>query len=107
MTDADHGESLIDWVGRLICDAGARARLAADPVGVLTEHGLVDLDPTDVHHALLLVAETVGAHLDVLAVSTAPAGRRPVVEPYLRPVTDPTDRLPCSAPYGDASRRTW
>ena len=58
-------ESLLHWIGRLICDPRARARLADDPVAVLTEHGLLDLDPDDVRHALVLVAEAVGARLEV------------------------------------------
>ncbi|MGI5126460.1 hypothetical protein ACQEVB_06540 [Pseudonocardia sp. CA-107938] len=50
--------SLLEFVQRLAGDGDLRGDFAADPHGVLADHGLDGLPPEDVRDALLLVEDT-------------------------------------------------
>ena len=50
--------SLLEFAQRLAGDGDLRGDFAADPHGVLAEHGLDGLAPEDVHDALVLVEDT-------------------------------------------------
>lgn len=86
MTDlADEPTSLLDWATRLAVDPGLRARLAADPRGLLDEQGFARVAPADLHHALPLVTDAVAARLGhdvdgglVGAVEAQGAGEHPL-----------------------------
>jgi hypothetical protein len=49
--------SLLEFAQRLASDGDLRGDFAADPHGVLAEHGLDGLPPEDVHDALVLVED--------------------------------------------------
>ncbi|MDL5154374.1 hypothetical protein [Actinomycetospora termitidis] len=64
MTDlADESSSLLEWATRLAVDPELRARLAADPRGLLSDEGFTQVRPSDLHHALRLVTDSVAARL--------------------------------------------
>jgi hypothetical protein len=50
--------SLLEFAQRLASDGELRGDFAADPHGVLADHGLDGLPPQDVHDALVLVEDT-------------------------------------------------
>jgi len=50
--------SLLEFAQRLASDGDLRGDFAADPHGVLADHGLDGLPPQDVHDALVLVEDT-------------------------------------------------
>lgn len=60
---ADEPSSLLEWATRLAVDPQLRARLAADPRGLLGEQGFAHVLPADLHHALPLVTDGVAARL--------------------------------------------
>jgi hypothetical protein len=60
---ADEPSSLLEWATRLAVDPQLRARLAADPRGLLGEQGFGHVVPADLHHALPLVTDGVAARL--------------------------------------------
>jgi hypothetical protein len=51
--------SLMEFVKLLLSDDAERAHFAVDPGGTLSEHGLGDLSPADVHDAVVLVQDTL------------------------------------------------
>jgi hypothetical protein len=50
--------SLMEFLQALRADAGLRSSFGNDPEGTLTDHGLADLSPADVHDAIVLVQDT-------------------------------------------------
>lgn len=53
------GNSLLDFVMRLVRDPEAAARFAADPTGSLSDAALAGVTPADVHNLLPVVADSI------------------------------------------------
>ena len=62
----------MEFVKLLLSDDAERAHFAVDPGGTLSEHGLGDLSPADVHDAVVLVQDTL-----TVDWAQAPRTRRP------------------------------
>lgn len=104
---ADEPSSLLEWVTRLAVDPQLRARLAADPRGLLGEQGFADVLPADLHHALPLVTDGVAARLghevDVGLVGPVEAqhvGEHPL-DAVARQFTHVSDAVLAGPPAGD------
>jgi hypothetical protein len=75
--------SLLEFLQELLSDTGMRDRFLADPHAALTDHGLADLSPADVHDALVLVEDTQTADFSADFTAAAPdlAGHVPPATP--------------------------
>jgi hypothetical protein len=65
--------SLLEFAQRLASDGDLRGDFAADPHGVLADHGLDGLPPQDVHDALVLVEDTRTLEYDPAHVVDIPS----------------------------------
>jgi hypothetical protein len=65
--------SLLEFAQRLASDGDLRGDFAADPHGVLADHGLDGLPPQDVHDALVLVEDTRTLEYDPERVVDTPS----------------------------------
>ena len=75
--------SLLEFLQGLLSDTGMRDGFLADPHATLTDHGLADLSPADVHDALVLVEDTQTADFSAAFTAGAPglAGHVPLAPP--------------------------
>jgi hypothetical protein len=77
--------SLMEFVKLLLSDDAERAHFAVDPDATLSEHGLGDLSPADVHDAVVLVQDTLTVDWAQAYGTGAGVGHAPVPEPAAAP----------------------
>jgi hypothetical protein len=77
--------SLMEFVKLLLSDDAERAHFAVDPGATLSEHGLGDLSPADVHDAVVLVQDTLTVDWAQAYGTGAGVGQAPVPEPAAAP----------------------
>jgi len=75
----------MEFVKLLLSDDGERAHFALDPDGALSEHGLGDLSPADVHDAVVFAADTLTVDWAQAYGAGAGAAQSPEPEPALTP----------------------
>ena len=75
----------MEFVKLLLSDDAERAHFAVDPGGTLSEHGLGDLSPADVHDAVVLVQDTLTVDWAQAYGTGAGVGHPPEHEPATAP----------------------
>jgi hypothetical protein len=75
----------MEFVKLLLSDDAERAHFAVDPDASLSEHGLGDLSPADVHDAVVLVQDTLTVDWAQAYGTGAGVGHPPVPEPAAAP----------------------
>ena len=75
----------MEFVKLLMSDDAERAHFALDPDDSLSEHGLADLSPADVHDAVVLVQDTLTVDWAQAYGAGAGAAPTPGLDPALAP----------------------
>ena len=75
----------MEFVKLLLSDDAERVHFALDPDDSLSEHGLADLSPADVHDAVVLVQDTLTVDWAQAYGAGAGAAPTPGLDPALAP----------------------